>query len=531
MKDRASQWRKGVLMEQATASDPNAESAATTSIWMKTEMPSQAVLTENRDADVCVVGAGIAGMTTAYLLTQEGKSVIVLDDGCIGGGETARTTAHLSNALDDRYTEIEQLFGRQGARLAAESHTTAIDCIESIVRTENIACDFERLDGYLFVPPDESTGVLQRELLATHGAGLTEVEWIERAPLDCFDTGPCLRFPRQAQFHPLKYLAGLSGAIKRDGGMIFIGTHVDEIDGGRPARVTTETGSTVTADAVVVATNSPINDLLVTHLKQTSYRTYVIAARIPKGAVTKALYWDTADPYHYVRLSEENHYDTLIVGGEDHRTGEENDGDERFACLEEWSRERFPMIQKIDYRWSGQIVEPIDSMGFIGQIPLDSPNMYLVTGDSGNGMTHGTIAGMLLTDLILCRKNRWTKFYDPSRFTCNSFSDFAQENFIVLAHYADWFGDADVSSRDEIQPGEGALIRCGPLKIAAYRDERGLLHERLAVCQHLGCIVAWNSSEKSWDCPCHGARYDRYGHVINGPSSHNLISTHLGSEH
>src|SRR5262245_27967732 len=219
----------------------------TTSLWMATvTLPKYASLTSDTRADVCIVGAGIAGMTTAYFLAREGKSVVVLDDGRIAGGQTQRTTAHLSNAIDDRYHEIERLHGHEGARLAAESHTAAIDRIEMIVRDERIECDFERLNGYLFQPPGAAPEPLERELAAARRAGLADVERIPRAPVATFDTGPCLRFPRQGQFHPLRYLAGLAAAIGRHGGRIFTATHVEMIQGGAPARISTDRGLLVT---------------------------------------------------------------------------------------------------------------------------------------------------------------------------------------------------------------------------------------------------------------------------------------------
>ena len=249
---------------------------------------------------------GIAGITTAYCLAREGKSVVVLDDGLIGGGETSRTTAHLSNAMDDRYFEIERLHGQEGARLCAESHTTAIDRIESIVAEEAIDCDFERVDGYLFLHPGGSRELLDRELEAAHRAGLTQVRRLDHAPLKAFDTGPCLCFPSQGQFHPLKYLAGVVHAIENKyRGVIKTGTHVDSIKGGVPARITANNGRVVTAQAVVVATNTPVNDLVSIHTKQAAYRTYVVGARVKPGSVRKGLFWDTADPYHYIRLQEE----------------------------------------------------------------------------------------------------------------------------------------------------------------------------------------------------------------------------------
>jgi glycine/D-amino acid oxidase-like deaminating enzyme/nitrite reductase/ring-hydroxylating ferredoxin subunit len=507
------------------------DSGETISPWWATEeTPSLSPLGANAQSDVCVVGAGIAGLSVAYMLAREGRSVVVLDDGPVGGGETGRTTAHLSNALDDRYYNLESLFGAEGARLAAESHTAAIDRIEAIVREEGIDCDFERLDGYLFVPPDSSKYELEREIDAAHRAGLAGVGWVDRAPIRDFDTERCLRFPRQAQFSPLKYLAGLARAVTRDGGRIFTGTHADEIRGGSPARVTTRGGHVVTCGAVVVATNAPVIDRLLVATREGKYRTYAIGAHVPHGSVTKALYWDTPDPYHYVRLQTvrdekgEAAYDLLIVGGEDERVGDHDDGDERFAELYRWTRRRFPMIGKIEFQWSGQIVEPTDCLAYIGRMPLDQPNVLIATGDSGHGITHGTIAGILLTDLIQGRRNDWADLYDPSRLRSVATTDFVNENLNVLAHYTDWLTGGEVSSAAEIGPDEGCIIRCGLAKIAAYRDEQGVLHESQAICTHAGCPVSWNSTEKSWDCPCHGSRYDKYGRVINGPANKNLAA-------
>ena len=496
-------------------------------IWMATaEMPSEPTLAGDTRADVCVVGAGIAGMTTAYLLAREGKLVVVLDDGPTGGGMTGRTTAHLVNALDDRYFELERLHGKKGARLAAESHTAAVDRIEAIVKEEGIGCEFERLDGYLFVPPGDAKKILDDELEAAHRAGLTDVEKVEGAPLDSYDTGPALRFPRQAQFHPLKYLAGLAQAIKRDGGRIYTNTHASKIEGGQHARIETSGGAVVNAQAVVVATNTPVNDRFAIHTKQAPYLTYVIGARVPRGSVAKALYWDTPHPYHYVRLQSAREgaeaYDVLIVGGEDHKSGQADDANRRFAALERWTRTRFPMIEGIEYRWSGEVMEPADSLAFIGRNPMDHENVYIATGDSGNGMTHGTIAGILLTDLIMGRENEWATLYEPSRKTLRALPKFAAENLNVAVQYADYVTPGEVDSADGIERGEGAIVRRGLSKVAVYKDGTGAVHERSAVCQHLGCVVSWNSLEKTWDCPCHGSRYDARGRVINGPANNDL---------
>jgi glycine/D-amino acid oxidase-like deaminating enzyme/nitrite reductase/ring-hydroxylating ferredoxin subunit len=501
------------------------DSGQSTSVWMETaEDSSQPLLKENTKADVCIVGAGIAGMTTAYLLAREGRSVVVIDDGPVGGGMTARTTAHLSNAIDDRYFEIERLHGEEGARICAESHTAAIDRIEEIVALEQIDCDFERLDGYLFTPPRKSNKILDDELKAAHRAGLsgTRVERVARAPLDSFDTGVALRFSNQGQFHPLKYLNALARAIRRDGGHIYTGTHAATIEGGERARVETESGHTITAESVVVATNTPVNDRFTIHTKQAPYLSYVIGARVPRGSVTRALYWDTLDPYHYVRLQSDGVDDVLIVGGEDHKTGQADDGARRYSRLEKWARHRFPMMGEVLYRWSGQVMETVDGVAFIGRNPGDDENVYIATGDSGMGMTHGTIAGILLTDLIMGRDNKWAKLYDPARVTLSAGVEFAKENLNVAAQFVDYVLPGDVSSEGEVKPGEGAVMHRGLSMVAVYRDTDGVAHELSAVCPHLGCIVSWNSTEKTWDCPCHGSRYDSLGRVFNGPANSDL---------
>ncbi|MEO8192343.1 MAG: FAD-dependent oxidoreductase [Gemmatimonadales bacterium] len=489
------------------------------------DVPELPRLKQDTRTSVCVIGAGIAGMTTAYLLARAGRAVVVIDDGSIGSGETGRTTAHLTAALDDRYYQIQKLHGQDGARLAAESHTAAIARIESIASLEDIDCDFERVDGYLFLGGDSTRDELERELLATRRAGLTDVGLVDRAPVEFWDTGPALRFPRQAQFHPLKYLSGLARAILRDGGHLYSSTHADKIEDGEPCRVTTSDGHVIMADAVVVATNSPVNDWFILHTKQSAYRTYVIGARVPRGSVPHALFWDTPDPYHYIRLHEVDSRldparldDILIVGGEDHKTGQEDDADRRFKALEDWTRERFPMVKSTDFRWSGQIMEPVDYLAFIGRNPGTDQHIFIATGDSGNGMTHGTIAGMLLTDLILGKKNPWAKLYDPSRKNIRATPEFVRQNINVALQYGDWATGGDVDSYDQIEPGTGAVMRRGTSKVAVYKDEQGTIHARSAVCTHLYCIVDWNSSEKTWDCPCHGSRFDPYGNVVNGPA-------------
>jgi glycine/D-amino acid oxidase-like deaminating enzyme/nitrite reductase/ring-hydroxylating ferredoxin subunit len=492
-------------------------------IWTSVPAPDFPKLTEGASVDVAVVGAGIAGVTTAYLLAREGLSVVLLDDGPVGGGMTSVTTAHLSNALDDRYLRVERLRGGDGARKAAESHSAAIERIERIVADEGIDCDFVRLDGYLFPIPGEDPELLRRELDAARRAGL-DVEIVPRAPLP-FDAGAAIRFPRQGQFHPLKYLYALAAAVERLGGRVVSGAHVDEIEDGAPARV--RVGErTVAARSVVVATNVPINDRFAIHTKQAPYMTYVIGAVVPRGSIERALYWDTGDPYHYVRLQpmpEDGDRDCLIVGGEDHKSGHADDGRERHTRLEAWARERFPMVERIAFTWGGQVMETLDGLAYIGRNPGDE-NVYVVTGDSGMGMTHGTIAGMLLTDLIQGRQNPWRELYEPSRKILGAADEWLKENLDVAAQFAGYVMPGE--SAGKIPWDSGAVIQRGLSKVAAYRDEKGELHEMTAVCPHLGCIVQWNGEEKTWDCPCHGSRFDKAGKVVNGPANVDLAPVH-----
>ena len=499
----------------------NRDSGRNLSHWMATAaIPPRPPLEGAVRTDVLVVGAGIAGLTTAYYLAAEGRRVLVADDGPIGGGQTERTTAHLSTAIDDRYVEIERLHGREGARLAAQSHSTAIDQIEILAKEERIDCGFRRVDGWLFQPPGGDPVELERERDAALRAGLHDVDMVPRAPLPSFDTGPCLRFPLQGQVHPLRYLAGLAQGIERRGGRIANGTRVVELDSGPPARARTDRGATVLADVLVVATNSPINDHVAIHTKQAPYLTFVIALALPRGSVPPGLYWDTLDPYHYVRTSEGERpdQDVLIVGGEDHKTGQAADAPERYARLQAWAAERFPMAGPVLERWSGQVMETVDGLGFIGRNPGDGPHVLVATGDSGMGMTHGTIAGMLLADLAQGRDNPWARLYDPSRKPLKAGVEWAKENLNVAAQYAGWLGSSDAPSAAAIPADSGAVVRRGLSRVAVYRDPEGILHERSASCTHLGCVVTWNDDEKTWDCPCHGSRYDPLGRPIQGPA-------------
>ena len=486
---------------------------------------------ESGSVDVCVVGGGIAGLTTAYLLASAGRSVLLFEAGPLAGGESSRTSAHLVSALDDRFTLLEHLHGRDGARLAAESHMAAIDLIERIIGQRRITCSFRRINGYLMSASGD-LGALRRELVAAGNAGLT-VEWVEAVPSMEAWSGPALRFARQARFDPAAYLAGLIEACA-DAGVRFMThtrvAHVREVETvkgvvGGPVEVETADGVVTRCSSAVVATNVPINDRVVLQTKMEAFRTYVIAARVPTGSCVDALVWDDGDPYHYLRLSSDAYGDLLLVGGEDHKTGQGHTTDEGsdaprnpHAELEVWMRARFPTAGEIVHAWSGQIIEPVDSLAYIGLNP-GNQHIYVIAGDSGNGLTHASLGAQLVSDLIRGLPNAWEELYRPSRISLLSATEYVGHNANVLRQYGDWVTAGDVGSIDEVPVGAGCVVRNGLHPIAAYRDERGGLQICSAICPHLGGMVRWNGLEKTWDCPCHGSRFSSMGAVLNGPAN------------
>ena len=478
--------------------------AKSDTVWAEAnEIPEFKPLASDARVDVCIVGGGIAGLTTAYLLAKEGQRIVLLDDGPLAQGMTYVTTAHLSNEIDDRMTNIEFWHGAEGARLAVESHGAAIDRIESISRELGIDCDFRRLDGYLFAATEDDRQALVDELAAAKRAGLA-AEMVPRAPRWNIST-PVRRFAFRTRAACIRssILPGWPAPSRVWADVIHTNTHVDRIDGGKDAKVAVG-GHVVNAGAVVVATNSPINDRVAIHTKQAPYMTYVIGARVPRGAVADALYWDTLDAYHYVRLQEyDAEHDILIVGGEDHKTGQMDDDQQPHLNLEAWARERFP-IGQVEFTWGGQVMETIDGLAFIGRNPLDDDNVYIATGDSGMGITHGTLAGILLTDLIMWPRESVGLVVRSRAKTMRAAKDFAKENLNVAVQYSDWVTPGEVSDVSEILPGHGALIRRGMTKVAASRDEHGEvtelsrrvpapgMHRPLEQCrEHVGLPLPW----------------------------------------
>ena len=510
--------------------EENITSGAHKSFWTASTNPIfYEKLKNNITIDVLIVGGGIAGMTTAYCLLKAGKKVVLVEDGYIGSGETGRTTAHLTSALDERYFELQNIFGKEKAILAANSQMETIQFIENVVKQEGIECDFKRVPGYLFLSGSDTNDTLEKEYAATKDVGLI-TEILNHVPGMSAEEGKwSIKFSDQGQFHIMKYLKGLADVILKMGGKIYTETKAENIskDGAEA------NGFQIKANHIVVATNTPVNDWVTMHTKQWAYRSYVIGAKIPKGT-PYSLWWDTgnqkskwnSNPYHYVRLEEyDETHDLVIAGGEDHKTGQADDEnipeEDRYSKLILWTKKRFPQMGAVEFKWSGQVIEPIDSLAYLGKNPGDD-NIYIITGLSGNGMTQGTLGAIVITDLITGKQNQWTDLYDPARITLKTGWDYLSEVGSMAAQYKDLLTDADIKDVHELKPGQGGVLSIGMNKIAVYCDEQQNYHTCSAICPHLGAVLQWNADEKSFDCPAHGSRFTTDGKVINGPATSNL---------
>jgi glycine/D-amino acid oxidase-like deaminating enzyme/nitrite reductase/ring-hydroxylating ferredoxin subunit len=473
-------------------------------------------------ADLVVVGSGIAGLSTAYEAALKGASVIVLDRGPIARGISARTSAHLTSALDDFYHEFIPLRGEKAAKQHFASQAAAIERIDEIRRSERIACDFKRLPAYLFLAGQTEPQALEDERKALGIVGLRGAR-VEAAPAieHKLSDGPCLIIPDQGRFHPLKYLDGVARACVRRGVRLFGGTCVTSMGESRDgAWVETREGHKVTSDAVVVATNTPINDRITIHAKQAPYRTYVLGAAVPKGLIRDVLYWDTEEPYHYVRLHPAADGQMLLVGGEDHKSGTADNAKMRLRRLERWARQRFPEMGEVVYRWSGQVMDTIDFAAFIGVNP-GNRRIFVATGDSGQGITHGVVAGMMLPGLIATGRHRWSSIYDPARKPLKTAGKMFSQGVDVFKNLAERVLPGEITS-NRIHRGSGGIKRAGLHLVAVCRDEEGALHEHRASCTHAGCTVHWNTFEQCWDCPCHGSHFAADGTALNAPAIESL---------
>lgn len=484
---------------------------STKALWQRPDIAACPPLAADLQVDVAVVGGGITGLTTALLLSEAGKRVAVLEGGRIGAGVTGRTTAHLTEVVDTRYHELESSLGPETAQLVRSASREAIETIASLA--SKIECEFQRVNGYLFTEREDQMAELDAELLAAQRAGAAVSR--SQVPL-ALDTRAALCFENQAQFQPLAYLAGLAERLHHGGALLFEDTQVLEVDTSHgPPRLQTGPGPTVVADRVVMATHAYFGKMSL-ELKLAQYRSYVVAGQVAKAPA--GLFWDMEDPYHYVRRAFIDGQCYAIVGGEDHRTGVVPDGggDAPYRHLEAYAaRLGIPA----ELRWSAQVVEPADGLPYIGALESDG-RVQVATGFAGNGMTFGTLSARIIADALLGRSNPYSEVFRPNRTNVlASAGAVLGENAETASHLLKGhLLPVSDEPLDKLPVGAGRIVKEGDHKLAVYRDQAGALHRVSAICTHQGCQVAFNPVERSWDCPCHGSRFDIDGRVLHGPA-------------
>jgi glycine/D-amino acid oxidase-like deaminating enzyme/nitrite reductase/ring-hydroxylating ferredoxin subunit len=455
--------------------------------------------------DCLVVGAGITGLTVALMLQSSGQQTVIADAHSVGFGTTGGTSAHLNTFADTTYKEAARAFGFEGAQLFADAVNEGFDIIKNNIFEYHIDCDFENKVGFLYAESEEEVKALEDVYTGAVNVGL-ETSYTEDVPTPV-NFQRAIRFENQAQFHPLKYLQGLQKAYLAAGGTILENTKIESV-----------ASSGIQAKQVVYATHLPPNINLF-NFECAPYRSYVMAVKLKSGKYPDSLIYDMQEPYHYTRSHTLDGEQLLIVGGLDHKTGHE-DPEKAFADLEKYIR-KYYNVSSVKYKWSAQYYVPVDGLPYIGQMPLAADGVYCATGFNGNGMMLGSISAKVISDLILKRTNPYAELFSPSRIKpIDSFTEFAKENADVAYHWiADRFKIKDTDSLKRLPPGTGKVVEVDGNKVAAYKDEAGELHVLSPVCTHAACIVGWNNAEKSWDCPCHGARFDIEGNVLTGPAT------------
>lgn len=470
---------------------------------------------------MAIVGGGITGLTTALLLARAGRQVAVLELGSLASGTTGDTTGHLTASLDRSLDDLVSKFGEEGARTAVQASMTAIDFIEKTAGELSIACELGRVPGYRFTESADDVPALEREEELARRFGLT-VALLREAPLP-FPVVAALRFERQAQMNPLPYCRALADEVVRLGGEIFTGTLVDSVHDGAPCQIHA-CGHVISADTAILATHTPLGKVLSLQARLSAYTSYVLAFAVGRRPPPEGLFWDTENPYHYVRRARLGGEDLLLIGGEDHRTGKEPHPEARFSALESYARRHFD-LGAVAARWSGEFFEPADGLPYIGR--LGSTDHLLVgTGFSGTGLTFGTVAALLLSDLVEARANPWEELFLPTRV-----KPFASAQEVVKASASvawSWAAarlrPAEKEPLEALPAGEGRLMMIGGKRAAVYRDHAGEVHAMSPFCTHLGCVVEWNGSARSWDCPCHGGRFHPTGEVLSSPATSPLAA-------
>lgn len=487
--------------------------------WQNIRLPRFPRLKASTHFDVVVIGAGITGLTAAYLLREAGKSVCVLERRRIGSGDTACTTAHLTYVTDERLTALAKNFGKDQARLVWQGGAAAINLIEHIASAEHIECDFRRVPGFLHAPLDskrDTSRQFQSEAELAQELGF-DARFVSSVPLA---RQPGIRFSNQAKFHPMKYLAGLATHVHRGNCVISEGSDVDEIEDDplvvRAGKLRIE------CDFVVIATHVPLmgkTGLLKATLFQTKlypYSSYVVAAKIPSGRWPEMSLWDTSDPYNYLRIDRGGRHDEAIFGGADHKTGQEVEPNDQFLELGRRLKELLPEA-KIDRHWSGQVIETNDGLPFIGET---AERQFAATGFAGNGITFGTLAGLMARDAAQGRINPWQELFSPRRKKLRGGTwEYLKENVDYPYYYLkDRLMPAEGTSVREVKRDGGKVLKLDGERVACSRDSGGKATLVSPYCTHMGCLVHWNELEKTWDCPCHGSRFKPGGEVLAGPA-------------
>lgn len=489
------------------------------SYWLEYPLPHFDRCDASQNFDTVIVGGGITGLTIAYFLKLTGRKVAVVERDRIGVGDTCNTTAHVTMVTDHRFRELSKTLGNEYAVLAWRGGEAALELIEAIAESCGRACDLKRVPAYLsasWEAESDEQDELAQEAQLIREAGF-DAAFVENVPI--FHR-PGIRFENQLQLHPLKYLHGLAELVNRDGSKIFENSEAVEFQAD-PLRIRVG-DHWLSCQQLVVATHVPMMGkagLLRATLFQTKiapYSSYVIGARINRLEIPEALYWDTAEPYYYLRTCDQGDHAYLIFGGCDHKTGQGSDTEANYQKLESILRRYFPDAQ-VDHRWSGQVIETHDGLPYVGEI---AENQYIATGYCGNGITFGTLGAMIISDSICQRENPWKEAFAPARkklvaATWNYLKENLDYPYFLIK---DWLTGGSEKSINELAPGEGQILSVQGKRAACYRDPNGNVSMVSAICTHLGCIVHWNSAARTWDCPCHGSRFETDGKVIAGPA-------------
>jgi glycine/D-amino acid oxidase-like deaminating enzyme/nitrite reductase/ring-hydroxylating ferredoxin subunit len=469
--------------------------------------------------DVAIIGGGITGISTALQLQKAGKRCIVIEANNLCFGTTGGTTAHLNTLLDTPYTRIIKNFGKENAQLVAKATTEAIDLIKANIDQHKIDCEFEDASAYLFSQSSEQTEELDEIYEACGEVGL-DVSYNLSLPVN-IGFEKTIEVRGQGKFHPVKYIYGLARAFEKAGGVILQQTRVTGIEDTEGIIIETGNGN-FRAVSLVYATHIPPGVNLL-QMRCEPWRSYAMSFTTKDKTYPQDLIYDMYDPYHYIRSQKVNGKEYLIVGGEDHKTGENENADASFLRLESYIRKHFD-VGDILFKWSSQYFEPGDGLPYIGHLPGHPGNIFVATGYGGNGMTYSGVAAIVLKRMILGEDSPYIKLFDPNRVKpIAGFTTFLKQNVDAFKNFVGkWFDKEKLEEFAGLAPGEARVAKYAGEKLALYKDERGELHAVSPVCTHLKCSVVWNNAEQSWDCPCHGSRFSCDGKVLTGPADHDL---------